>query len=216
MNIIVLGPPGSGRNTQCNMLKTRSGWPHISPGQLLRIAIKNGTNLGKEATGYVNEGLLVPDQLVYALLNEYMASHDDKDGRIFDGFPRTIGQAKAFDNLLKDMNEKIDHVIYLEIEDDEVIRRISGRRICLYCGKNYHVAIRPPEIDNLCDVCKKGLETRKDDMPEIVGQRLKTYYNEAKAVIDFYKEADLSRTVDAKNTAEIVHRSICTAVGIAK
>lgn len=204
-SIIFLGPPGAGKGTQSQLLKERDGFIQISTGDILREAVKNQTPLGIEAQKYMNEGKLVPDELIINLIAEKLEELKEKN-IIFDGFPRTIPQAEALKELLNKKGRKIDAVILFKIDDEEVIKRLSGRRVCPNCGAVYHVIYNPPKNDNLCDKCGTQLIQRDDDKEEVIKNRLQVYNQQTAPLIEYYKNMIL--TIDATANPEDIYNNI--------
>ena len=168
MKIIMLGAPGAGKGTQAKMIAEKYGLPHISTGDIFRANIKNGTELGKEAKEYMDKGLLVPDELTVRLLLDRVAQDDCKNGYVLDGFPRTIPQAEVLDEKLSELGEKVDYAVNVDVPDENIVNRMSGRRACLNCGATYHIVSIPPKKEGICDVCGSELVLRDDDKPETV------------------------------------------------
>ncbi|MEM2933933.1 MAG: adenylate kinase [Methanocellales archaeon] len=189
MRFVLLGPPGAGKGTQAQMLVTKYGVPQIATGDILRANVKAGTELGKKAKIYMDKGELVPDQLVIALLKERISQPDAKKGFILDGFPRTVAQAEALEVLLKELNMKLDAVISIDVAPEELIRRLSGRRICrnTACGASYHLIFNPPKAANKCDKCGSELYQRDDDKEEAIKNRLKVYTAQTEPLINYYQ-----------------------------
>ena len=182
MNLILLGAPGAGKGTQAENISAKWNIPALSTGELLRGAIKAETELGLRAKAYIDDGNLVPDELVIDIIKEYIGSDKCKNGFILDGFPRSIPQAEALDA----MGVKIDVVLSLEVEDERIIERMSGRRICSGCGASYHVVYKPTKVENICDACGASLYTRSDDAAETVLKRLETFHNVTEPLKEFY------------------------------
>ena len=196
MKIIMLGAPGAGKGTQAKKIAEKYSIPHISTGDIFRANIKNGTELGKKAKTYMDQGLLVPDELVVDLVVDRVAQDDAKNGYVLDGFPRTIPQAKALDEALAKLGEKVDYAINVEVPDENIIRRMSGRRACVSCGATYHLVHIPPKKDGICDTCGSELILRDDDKPETVKKRLDVYHEQTQPLIDYYKESGILKEVD--------------------
>ncbi|WP_299238254.1 adenylate kinase [Sulfurihydrogenibium sp.] len=207
--VIFLGPPGAGKGTQAQLLKERSGFIQISTGDLLREAVKNQTELGKLAKRYMDEGKLVPDDLIISLIKEKLQEYADKN-IIFDGFPRTIPQAESLDNLLSQLNKNIDAVILFKIEDEEVVKRLAGRRVCPSCGAVYHVVYNPPKIDEICDKCGTKLIQRDDDKEEVIRKRLEVYHQQTKPLIEYYKSKIVE--IDATDNPENIYNKIVSMI----
>lgn len=212
MKIILLGGPGAGKGTQAKLLKEHYNVPHISTGDILRANIKNNTELGKEAKKYIDQGLLVPDELVVHLIENRIAEDDCKKGYILDGFPRTIPQAKALDKVLESINDKIDIVVNIEVSDASIVKRMSGRRSCLKCGASYHTEHNPPKTEGICDVCGNELILRDDDKPETVANRLGVYHEETKPLIEYYTNKNMLVTIDGLRPIEVVTRDIISSI----
>ncbi len=213
MKIIMLGAPGAGKGTQAKMIADKYGVPHISTGDIFRANIKNGTELGTEAKKYMDQGLLVPDELTVKILLDRVADQDCKDGYVLDGFPRTIPQAQVLDKALAQLNETIDYAIDVDVPDENIVKRMSGRRACLACGATYHMEHVPPKMEGTCDRCGKELVLRDDDKPETVLNRLKVYHDQTQPLIDFYSEKGVLRTVDGTQPMEDVFGSIVKILG---
>lgn len=198
MRFVLLGPPGAGKGTQAQMLVTKYEVPQIATGDILRANVKAGTELGKQAKVYMDKGELVPDQLVIALLKERISQPDAKKGFILDGFPRTVAQAEALEVLLKELNMKLDAVISIDVAPEELIRRLSGRRICrnTACGASYHLIFNPPKTVNKCDKCGSELYQRDDDKEEAIKNRLKVYTAQTEPLINYYQERGMLIKVD--------------------
>lgn len=208
MRLVLLGGPGAGKGTQAKMLKEKYDLPHISTGDIFRANINNNTDLGKEAKKYMDKGLLVPDELVGDLVIDRIAEDDCKNGYIFDGFPRTIPQAKDLDKSLESSGEKIDFVINIEVEDENIIRRMSGRRACLKCGATYHIEHIPPKKEGICDKCGSNIVLRDDDAPETVRNRLVIYHEQTQPLIDYYNSKGNLISVDGSRPIKDIHEEI--------
>ena len=196
MKIIMLGAPGAGKGTQAKKIAAKYEIPHISTGDIFRANIKNGTELGKKAKTYMDQGLLVPDELVVDLVVDRVNQDDCTKGYVLDGFPRTIPQAEALDAALEKMGQKIDYAIDVDVPDENIINRMSGRRACVDCGATYHIVYAPTKKENSCDNCGGGLILRDDDKPETVKKRLDVYHEQTQPLIDYYTKAGALRTVD--------------------
>ena len=208
MKIIMLGAPGAGKGTQAKMIAKEYGVPHISTGDIFRANIKNGTELGMEAKKYMDQGLLVPDELTVRILLDRVAQEDCKDGYVLDGFPRTIPQAEVLDQALAKLGDRIDYAINIDVPDENIIRRMSGRRACLTCGATYHIEHVPPKQEGICDTCCSALVLRDDDKPETVKNRLEVYHRQTQPLIDFYGKKGVLRTVDGTRPMEEVFAAI--------
>lgn len=213
MKIIMLGAPGAGKGTQAKMIAEKYGLPHISTGDIFRANIKNGTELGKEAKEYMDKGLLVPDELTVRLLLDRVAQDDCKNGYVLDGFPRTIPQAEVLDEKLSELGEKVDYAINVDVPDENIVNRMSGRRACLNCGATYHIVSIPPKKEGICDVCGSELVLRDDDKPETVQNRLKVYHDQTQPLIDFYEKKGVLRSVDGTLPMEEVFTAITKILG---
>ena len=196
MKIIMLGAPGAGKGTQAKKIAEKYSIPHISTGDIFRANIKNGTELGQKAKTYMDQGLLVPDELVVDLVVDRVNQDDCVNGYVLDGFPRTIPQAEALDKALKELGQKIDYAINVDVPDENIIKRMSGRRACVTCGATYHIVHIPPKKEGVCDTCGSELILRDDDKPETVKNRLDVYHKQTQPLIDFYTEKGVLRSVD--------------------
>ena len=196
MKIIMLGAPGAGKGTQAKMIAAKYQIPHISTGDIFRANIKNGTELGMEAKKYMDQGQLVPDELTVKILLDRVAQPDCSEGYVLDGFPRTIPQAEVLDSALDKLGDSIDFAIDVDVPDENIVRRMSGRRACLSCGASYHIEHIPPKLEGVCDTCGQALVLRDDDKPETVLKRLKVYHEQTQPLIDFYTKKGVLRSVD--------------------
>ena len=210
LSLICLGPPGSGKGTQAELFERQFGLKKISTGDLLRDAIRRGTELGKLAKEYINKGELVPDDVVVALVEEVLGK--TSDGYILDGFPRTIEQAKSLDRILEKLGKKLDAAVLFAVPDDEIIRRLSARRICPKCHAVYNLVTKPPKEDEICDVCGTPLEMRDDDKPETVRRRIEVYRKDTELLVDFYRKKGLLVEVKAVGNPEEVFEFITNAL----
>ena len=208
MKIIMLGAPGAGKGTQAQMIAEKYNIPHISTGDIFRANIKNGTELGKKAKEYMDKGLLVPDELTVQLLLDRVAKDDCKDGYVLDGFPRTIPQADVLDNELTKLGDKVDFAVNVDVPDENIVRRMSGRRACLKCGATYHIEHIPPKVDGVCDKCGSELVLRDDDKPDTVQNRLSVYHEQTQPLIDYYDKKQILRTVDGTKDMQEVFSDI--------
>ena len=213
MKIIMLGAPGAGKGTQAKMIADKYGVPHISTGDIFRANIKNGTELGMEAKKYMDQGLLVPDELTVRILLDRVAQDDCKNGYVLDGFPRTIPQAEVLDSELTKLGDHIDYAINVDVPDENIVKRMSGRRACLNCGATYHIEHVPPKKEGICDVCGSELVLRDDDKPETVKNRLNVYHEQTQPLIDFYTEKGVLKTVDGTVPMEEVFAAITAILG---
>ena len=212
MKLILLGAPGAGKGTQAEILCKKLGIPTISTGNILRAAIKEGTPTGLKAKSYIDAGKLVPDEVIIGIVHERLAQDDCKSGYILDGVPRTIAQAEA----LEKAGITFDAVVSIEIGEEEILRRMSGRRVCEACGSSYNVVAIPPRVEGICDNCGGKLIQRKDDTPETVRERLKVYHTETEPLVDFYAARGLLRPVRSDDTKEGTTQAILAALGIEK
>ena len=213
MKIIMLGAPGAGKGTQAKMIADKYGVPHISTGDIFRANIKNGTELGMEAKKYMDQGLLVPDELTVRILLDRVAQDDCKNGYVLDGFPRTIPQAEVLDSELTKLGDHIDYAINVDVPDENIVKRMSGRRACLTCGATYHIEHVPPKKEGICDVCGSELVLRDDDKPETAKHRLNVYHEQTQPLIDFYTEKGVLKTVDGTVPMEEVFAAITAILG---
>ncbi len=213
MKIIMLGAPGAGKGTQAQMIAEKYGLPHISTGDIFRANIKNGTDLGKEAKTYMDQGKLVPDELTVRILLDRVAQADCQNGYVLDGFPRTIPQAEVLDEELTKLGDKIDYAINVDVPDENIIKRMSGRRACLKCGATYHIVHVPPKQEGICDKCGSELVLRDDDKPETVEKRLNVYHEQTQPLIDYYTKKNVLRTVDGTVDKEDVFKAIISILG---
>ncbi len=213
MKIIMLGAPGAGKGTQAKKIAEKYSIPHISTGDIFRANIKNGTELGKKAKEYMDQGLLVPDELVVDLVVDRVGQPDAANGYVLDGFPRTIPQAEALDKALEALGEKVDYAINVEVPDENIINRMSGRRACVACGATYHLVHIPPKTEGICDKCGKELILRDDDKPETVKKRLDVYHDQTQPLIDYYTNKGILKEVDGTVDMEIVFKNITDILG---
>ncbi len=202
MNLVLLGPPGAGKGTQAALLIKAYGVLHISTGDMLREAVKEGSELGKKIEGCMNSGELVPDNIVNQVVVERISKDDAENGFMLDGYPRTTVQGEALDASMKGKNIKLDMVLYFKTSDEVAVQRLSGRRVCSECGKNYHATNMPPVKENICDKCGVELFQRDDDKPETVKNRLKVYEEKTSGLISYYKDKGLLREVDGDTSAD--------------
>ena len=208
MKIVMLGAPGAGKGTQAKMIASKYQIPHVSTGDIFRANIKNGTELGKKAKEYMDQGLLVPDELTVDLVIDRLSQDDCQNGYILDGFPRTIPQAEALDRALAKRNEKMDYAVDVDVPDENIISRMSGRRACVGCGATYHVVYNPSKKGEACEVCGEKLILRDDDKPETVQKRLTVYHNQTQPLIDYYTEQSILKTVDGTQDMNDVFEAI--------
>ena len=208
MKIIMLGAPGAGKGTQAQMIADQYHIPHVSTGDIFRANIKNGTELGMEAKKYMDQGLLVPDELTVKILLDRVAEEDCKEGYLLDGFPRTIPQAEVLDKALTELGDAIDYAINVDVPDENIVKRMSGRRACLSCGSTYHMEHKQKKKEGVCDKCGNELVLRDDDKPETVLNRLEVYHKQTQPLIQFYEEKGVLRTVDGTKPMKEVFDSI--------
>lgn len=208
MKIIMLGAPGAGKGTQAKMIAETYKIPHVSTGDMFRMNIKNGTELGMEAKKYMDQGLLVPDELTVRILLDRVAKDDCENGYVLDGFPRTIPQAEVLEDALGKLGDKIDYAIDVEVPDENIIRRMGGRRACVSCGATYHIEHVPPKKEGICDQCGQELVLRDDDKPETVKNRLRVYQEQTQPLLEFYSARGVLRSVDGTQDMQDVFKAI--------
>lgn len=213
MKIIMLGAPGAGKGTQAKMIAEKYSIPHISTGDIFRANIKEGTELGKKAKTYMDKGELVPDELVVDLVVDRVAKDDAANGYVLDGFPRTIPQAEALDAALSKINEKVDFAIDVDVPDENIVKRMSGRRACVACGGTYHIEHVPPKKEGICDKCGGELILRDDDKPETVKNRLSVYHEQTQPLIEYYTNKGILKTVDGTVDMMDVFKAITDILG---
>lgn len=213
MKIIMLGAPGAGKGTQAKQIADKYHIPHISTGDIFRANIKNGTELGKKAKEYMDRGALVPDELTCDLVMDRIAQDDAKNGFVLDGFPRTIPQAEALTAALEKIGQKMDFAIDVDVPDENIVNRMSGRRACLNCGATYHIVSIPPKKEGICDRCGNEIVLRDDDKPETVQKRLTVYHEQTQPLIDYYKKQGILKSVDGTVPMDEVFRSIVAILG---
>lgn len=213
MKIIMLGAPGAGKGTQAKKISAKYGVPHISTGDIFRANIKGQTELGMKAKVFLDQGQLVPDEITIGMLLDRIQEEDCKKGYVLDGFPRTIPQAESLTKALADMGDHIDYAINVDVPDENIISRMSGRRACLKCGQTYHIVYNPPKKENVCDVCGEALVLRDDDKPETVKKRLDVYHDQTQPLIDYYKAAGVLAEVDGTKDLEAVFQDIVKILG---
>lgn len=208
MNIMLFGAPGAGKGTQAKFLIEKYGIPQISTGDILRAAIKEGTPMGLEAKKFMDEGKLVPDSTIIGIIRDRLSQEDCKKGFILDGFPRTLAQAEALEVLMKEMGIKLDKVISLNVPDELIVGRVTGRKVCPSCGASFHVTFNPPKVEGKCDYCGGELITRKDDNAETVTKRLAEYHSQTAPLFDFYKTRDLLVDIDGTKDVNVITNEI--------
>ena len=213
MKIIMLGAPGAGKGTQAKKIAEKYQIPHISTGDIFRFNIKEGTELGMKAKAYMDQGGLVPDELTIGMLMDRFQKEDCQNGYVLDGFPRTIPQAESLTNALNERGQKIDYAVNVDVPDENIVNRMSGRRACLSCGATYHIVYKPSKVEGICDVCGDKLVLRDDDKPETVKKRLSVYHDQTQPLIDYYKEAGVLANVDGTQDMEKVFSDIVAVLG---
>lgn len=213
MNIVLLGPPGAGKGTQAKRMITKYGIPQISTGDMLRAALKAGTELGLEAKKYMDKGELVPDSVVVGLVKERIQKEDCAQGYMLDGFPRNVSQAETLDGMLQELGQKIDHVVSIEVPDEELVKRLTGRRTCRECGAGYHVMFDPPKQEGVCDKCQGELYQRDDDNEATVTSRLEVYNSQTKPLIDYYQSQGKIRSIDGVGDIGEIFERVVAVLG---
>ena len=213
MKIIMLGAPGAGKGTHAKKISEKYSIPHISTGDIFRANIKEGTELGKKAKEYMDQGLLVPDELTCDLVMDRIQQDDCKNGFVLDGFPRTIPQAEALTAALEKINEKMDYALDIEIADEKIVERMSGRRVCTKCGAPFHIVNIPPKTEGICDHCGGELEFRADDQPETVLKRLGVYHEQTQTLIEYYAKQGILKEIDGTKSVEEGFASIVEILG---
>ena len=213
MNLILFGAPGVGKGTQAVELAKKFNLTHISTGEIFREIIASHSELGELANSYISKGNLVPDDVTVGIVKERLAQEDCKNGFILDGFPRTLPQAECLDNICLELNMNIDYVIDIEVDEDELIKRLSGRRVCKSCGASYHIDLNPSKVENVCDKCNGELYTRKDDHKESVAVRLMTYKSSTMPLINFYKAKGLLVEINGQQEINEVLNEIVEKIG---
>ncbi len=213
MNVIMLGPPGAGKGTQAKFISDEFSIPHISTGDMLRDEMKRKTDLGKRVEEIINAGKLVNDDLMVAIVKKRLSQPDTQKGFILDGFPRTISQASSLDEILESMGKRIEFVIYVEVPEEIIVKRLSSRRVCPKCGRAYNIISNPPHDDDLCDVCHVPLVIRKDDKPETVRNRYRVYLDLTLPVMEYYRKRNVLFTIDGTLSVEKVKDMVLNVVG---
>lgn len=208
MNIIIMGLPGAGKGTQAAKIIKKHSIPHISTGDMFRLAIKNETDLGRQAKAFMDQGELVPDEVTVGIVKERLSQSDVKNGFLLDGFPRTVEQAEALNNIMTELNSQIDQTIYVEVPEEELMNRLTGRRICETCGATYHLVFNPPKTEGICDLDGGKLYQREDDNPETVQNRLEVNIKQTAPLLDFYKGLGVLATVDGSKDIEEVFEEV--------
>lgn len=208
MNIIIMGLPGAGKGTQAAKIIKKHSIPHISTGDMFRLAIKNETDLGRQAKAFMDQGELVPDEVTVGIVKERLSQNDVKDGFLLDGFPRTVEQAEKLKDIMSDLGSQIDQTIYVEVPEEELMNRLTGRRICETCGATYHLVFNPPKTEGICDLDGGKLYQREDDNPETVQNRLEVNIKQTAPLLDFYKGLGVLATVDGSKDIEEVFEEV--------
>lgn len=208
MKIVMLGAPGAGKGTQAKQIAAKYAIPHISTGDIFRANLKEGTELGLKAKVYMDQGLLVPDSLTLELIMDRFSKDDCKNGYVLDGFPRTIPQAEALTKALSDNNDKLDYAVNVDVPDENIVNRMSGRRACVKCGGTFHIKYNPTKVEGICDLCGGELMIRNDDKPEVVTKRLATYHEQTQPLIDYYDNEKILKTVDGTQDVNKVFEDI--------
>ena len=213
MKIIMLGAPGAGKGTQAKKIAAKYQIPHISTGDIFRANIKGGTELGMKAKTFMDQGMLVPDEITIGMLMDRIHEADCKNGYVLDGFPRTIPQAESLTKALADMGEAIDYAVNVDVPNENIVSRMGGRRACVACGATYHVVFNAPKQEGICDACKEKLVLRDDDKPETVQKRLNVYHEQTQPLIDYYQKAGVLKEVDGTKNMEDVFHDITAILG---
>ena len=213
MKIIMIGAPGAGKGTQAKKIAEKYQIPHISTGDIFRANIKGGTELGMKAKTFMDQGMLVPDEITIGMLMDRIGQEDCANGYVLDGFPRTIPQAESLTKALAERGEKVDYAINVDVPDENIINRMSGRRACLGCGATYHITFNPPVKEGICDTCGQELVLRDDDKPETVKKRLDVYHQQTQPLIDYYKNAEVLAEVDGTQPMDAVFQGIVEILG---
>jgi len=212
LNLILMGLPGAGKGTQAEKINERYNIPHISTGDMFRLAIKEGTELGQKAKEYMDQGALVPDDVTIGIVKDRLGKDDCKDGFLLDGFPRTVAQAESLQSLLKEMDESIDYVLHVDVPKENLVERLAGRRICPTCGATYHVMYNPPQKEGVCDNDGSRLIQREDDQAETVKNRLEVNIEQIKPLLDFYHNKGCLVTIDGDQKIDHVFEDIQSAI----
>jgi adenylate kinase len=213
MNLVLMGLPGAGKGTQAEKIVEKYGIPHISTGDMFRAAIKDGTELGFKAKSFMDKGDLVPDEVTIGIVRERLSKDDCNKGFLLDGFPRTVAQAEALENILSDLNKKIDFVINIDVDQEILMERLTGRRICKSCGATYHLVFNPPAKQDVCDKCGGDLYQRADDNEETVGNRLEVNLKQTKPLLDFYETKGYLRNINGQQDIRIVFADLDKLLG---
>ena len=213
MKIVMLGAPGAGKGTQAKKIAAKYQIPHVSTGDIFRANIKGGTELGKKAKTYMDQGMLVPDELTIGMLMDRIHQADCANGYVLDGFPRTIPQAESLTAALAAGNEKMDYAVNVDVPDENIVSRMGGRRACLNCGATYHIQFNPPKKEGICDTCGESLVLRDDDKPETVQKRLNVYHDQTQPLIDYYTKEGILKEVDGTQEMDKVFADIADILG---
>ncbi|ASS89832.1 adenylate kinase [Aeribacillus pallidus] len=213
MNLVLMGLPGAGKGTQAEKIVEKYNIPHISTGDMFRAAIKDGTELGLQAKSFMDKGELVPDEVTIGIVRERLGKNDTDKGFLLDGFPRTVAQAEALEQILKELNKEIDYVINIHVDQEILMERLTGRRICKNCGATYHLVFNPPKEEGICDKCGGNLYQRADDNAETVGNRLEVNLKQTKPLLDFYKSKGYLKNIDGQQEINKVFEDICNLLG---
>ena len=208
MNIVLMGLPGAGKGTQADKIVEKYDIPHISTGDMFRAAIKGGTELGLKAKSFMDQGALVPDEVTIGIVRERLSAADCEEGFLLDGFPRTVPQAEALESLLADLGKRIEHVVNIQVEQDELVKRLSGRRICKVCGTAYHLLFNPPQVEGVCDKDGGELYMREDDNPETVTNRLEVNIKQTQPLLDFYEDKGVLQNINGQQDIQKVFADI--------
>ena len=213
MKLILLGAPGAGKGTQAEKIVEKYGIPAISTGNILRAAVKDGTEMGLKAKSFMDAGQLVPDEVVIGIIKDRLKEKDCENGFILDGFPRTIPQAEALDKALAELGQKMDYAIDVDVPDENIVKRMGGRRACLNCGATYHIVFNPTKVEGKCDACGAETVLRDDDKPETVQKRLSVYHEQTQPLIDYYKAQGILKSVDGTKPMDEVFTDIVAILG---
>jgi len=214
MNLILMGLPGAGKGTQAERIIAKYNIPHISTGDMFRAAIKEGTELGLKAKSFMDQGALVPDEVTIGIVRERLSKEDCDNGFLLDGFPRTVAQASALEEIVKDLGKKIDYVINIDVDSDLLLKRLTGRRICKDCGSTYHLVFNPPAVEGVCDKCGGELYQRSDDNEETVANRLEVNIKQTQPLLNFYEELGYLRNINSVQEIGKVFEDIEALIGV--
>ncbi len=214
MRLVLLGAPGAGKGTQAQVISEKFCIPHISTGDIFRSNIKNGTDMGKKAKEYIDKGLLVPDEVTINIVKDRLKESDCKNGFILDGFPRTITQAEALDEVLSGFGISLDFVVNISVTNNQIIERLSGRRVCQKCGKSYHIKYNPPTEGEVCDDCHSKVIQRDDDKEETVMRRIRTYHEQTEPLIDYYGKKGILLTIEGQELIEDTTKEVMKVLGV--